>query len=178
MDRDKIARFYQEIRKEAQGAGGGSKMTVRHVESMVRMAEANAKMELRDQVNKRDVDHAIAMMLESFCQTQKHAHAQELRKKFQHYILAVQDHFSQLHGLLSRQMTRAEIQDTTVTGEERETGETFLSKDDFVKEAKTYKLEDSVDGYINSSMFQEHFRSEPEGIRRITDEERFGEAPN
>ena len=56
---------------------------------MVRIAEAFAKMELRQQVNRRDVDHAIAVMLESFCQTQKHATAHELRKKFGHYITAV-----------------------------------------------------------------------------------------
>lgn len=55
----------------------------------MRIAEANAKMELRNEVNKRDVDYAISIMLESFCQTQKHAFAQELRKKFQHYIVGV-----------------------------------------------------------------------------------------
>ena len=47
-------------------------MTARHMDSLIRLAEANARIELRHHVNSRDIDHAIAVMLESFIQSQKH----------------------------------------------------------------------------------------------------------
>lgn len=55
-------------------------MTVRHVESMIRMAEAHAKMHLRDHVRSEDVDTAIRTALESFINAQKYSIARSLRK--------------------------------------------------------------------------------------------------
>lgn len=46
-------------------------MTVRHVESTIRMAEANAKMHLRDFVTTEDINMAIQVMLDSFISAQK-----------------------------------------------------------------------------------------------------------
>lgn len=48
-------------------------ITVRHVESVIRMAEANARMHLREYVQEDDVNMAIRMMLESFVETQKYS---------------------------------------------------------------------------------------------------------
>lgn len=48
-------------------------MTVRHVESMIRMAEAHARMHLRDYVQEDDVNLAVRVMLESFVETQKYS---------------------------------------------------------------------------------------------------------
>ncbi|CAD7937644.1 unnamed protein product [Amoebophrya sp. A25] len=167
MDKDKLARFYQEIRREAQGSGGNV-MTVRHVESMVRMAEASAKMELRTVVTRRDVDHAISVMLTSFCQTQKHVYAQELLKKFAHYIVSVQDHFSHLNGMLSRQLTRAELLER-----EDVSKAVRVTITDLQREAKQYMLQDSVSGYLQSDLFRDNFVLEENDtwIRRITEEE-------
>merc|ERR1719238_1456245 len=78
VDNAKISKFYSEIRRESFQTGGVP-MTVRHLESIVRIAEANARMELREFVSTRDVDHAIATMLECFIQTQKHQVAEKLR---------------------------------------------------------------------------------------------------
>lgn len=55
-------------------------MTVRHVESMLRMAEANAKMHLRDYVNDGDVNMAIRVALDSFINAQKFSIARTLKK--------------------------------------------------------------------------------------------------
>lgn len=57
-------------------------MTVRHVESMIRMAEANAKMHLRDYVRQDDLDLAIQVMLESFLAANKMSVVKTLRKVF------------------------------------------------------------------------------------------------
>lgn len=45
---------------------GGISIAVRHIESVLRMAEAHAKMHLRDYVRSDDIDQAIEMLLESF----------------------------------------------------------------------------------------------------------------
>lgn len=39
---------------------------MRHIESVLRMAEAYAKMHLRDYVRSEDIDFAIGMLLQSF----------------------------------------------------------------------------------------------------------------
>ncbi len=46
-------------------------IAVRHIESVMRMSEASAKMHLREHVREDDVDMAIKVMLESFLQAQK-----------------------------------------------------------------------------------------------------------
>jgi DNA replicative helicase MCM subunit Mcm2 (Cdc46/Mcm family) len=61
-------------------ATGSVPITVRHIESMIRMAEAHAKMHLRDYVNEDDVNMAIRVMLESFIATQKFSVMRGMRK--------------------------------------------------------------------------------------------------
>ena len=41
-------------------------IAVRHIESIIRMAEANARMHLREIVRDDDVNVAMSMMLEGF----------------------------------------------------------------------------------------------------------------
>ena len=55
-------------------------ITVRHIESMIRMAESHAKMHLRDYVNEEDVNMAMRIMLESFISTQKFSVMRSMRK--------------------------------------------------------------------------------------------------
>lgn len=63
-----------------QQATGSIPITVRHIESMIRMAEAHAKMHLRDYVLEDDVNMAIRVMLESFIDTQKFSVMRSMRK--------------------------------------------------------------------------------------------------
>ena len=44
---------------------------MRHIESVIRMSEAYARIHLREYVKSEDIDNAIEMLLESFLQTQK-----------------------------------------------------------------------------------------------------------
>ena len=53
---------------------------MRHIESMIRLAEANAKMHLREYVHEDDVNMAIRVVLESFVDTQKYS-VVKVRKK-------------------------------------------------------------------------------------------------
>ena len=105
-----MRRSYAELRRESIHAGG-IPVAVRHIESIIRMAEAHARMHLRweredavrrsDHVNDDDVDVAIATMLESFINSQKHAVKMALRKTFRSYIVRPEDNF----GLILYQLT-------------------------------------------------------------------------
>uniref|UniRef100_A0A3Q1CVR4 DNA replication licensing factor MCM2 n=1 Tax=Amphiprion ocellaris TaxID=80972 RepID=A0A3Q1CVR4_AMPOC len=67
-------------------ATGSIPITVRHIESMIRMAEAHAKIHLRDYVLEDDVNMAIRVMLESFIDTQKFSVMRSMRKTFARYL--------------------------------------------------------------------------------------------
>ena len=53
---------------------------MRHIESIIRIAEAHARMHLREYVHNDDVDMAIRVVLESFIDTQKYAVMRNMRK--------------------------------------------------------------------------------------------------
>lgn len=91
VDVDKIARLYADLRRESL-ATGSIPITVRHIESMVRMAEANARMHLRPQVRADDIDMAIRVALESFIQSQKYSAMAQLRRSFGKYCAFRKDH--------------------------------------------------------------------------------------
>lgn len=70
LDQEKLARLYADLRRESL-ATGSFPITVRHLESMIRMAEASAKMHLREYVRADDIDLAIQVTVGSFVNAQK-----------------------------------------------------------------------------------------------------------
>jgi hypothetical protein len=66
-------------------------IAVRHLESMIRMAEARAAMHLREYVTDADIDCAIRIMLDSFVSSQKLSVQKALRRKFRRYLAAAAD---------------------------------------------------------------------------------------
>lgn len=77
----RLVDFYSRMRS-ALGQSGGTLITTRHFESILRMATANAKIRLARFVETRDIDFAISTLLESVIQGQKFAVATELGRKF------------------------------------------------------------------------------------------------
>lgn len=75
--------------------GQGVPIAVRHIESIIRMSEAHARMHLRSYVSQEDVDMAIRVLLDSFISTQKFGVQKALQKVFfvgiellySHYII-------------------------------------------------------------------------------------------
>uniref|UniRef100_A0A1I8FB31 DNA replication licensing factor MCM2 n=1 Tax=Macrostomum lignano TaxID=282301 RepID=A0A1I8FB31_9PLAT len=57
MDQEKVSKVYVHLRKESM-ATGSIPITVRHIESVIRLAEAHAKMHLRKYVDDSDVNMA------------------------------------------------------------------------------------------------------------------------
>ena len=174
MDKDKLSSFYAEMREEAKKAQG-IPMTARHLESMVRMAEANARMELRDYVTDKDVDLAIATALTSFVQTQKHQVAEKLNRKFHaKYIQAVTAHNELLHFLLKKMVKkRMDLAAIAATAD----GETLLSGNqvfvpiaELKSEARKLDIA-TVDEYLESDLFLDSFEVENGNILRRTVDE-------
>ncbi|CAM9685560.1 unnamed protein product [Ectocarpus sp. 4 AP-2014] len=95
IDQDKVARLYSDLRRESS-ASGGVPIAVRHIESVMRMAEARARMHLRESVREDDVDVAIATILESFIQAQKISVRRALRRGFRKYLADPSDFFALL----------------------------------------------------------------------------------
>jgi len=99
-EQSKIAEFYAQVRQAAVRSGG-LPLTVRHLESILRMATANAKMRLSNSVSRQDIDFAISTMLESFIQSQKSFVAQNLSKKFGRYRALANNPYSMIEDKLS-----------------------------------------------------------------------------
>ena len=85
VDNKKIVTLYQELRQESQ-RGGGNPITVRHLESIIRLAEAHARLHLRPNVIEPDVNFAISLVLGSFVSTQKYADKKTFERRFSKYL--------------------------------------------------------------------------------------------
>jgi len=152
IDQDKIARFYGEIRAESFGTGGVP-ITVRHLESLVRIAQAHARMELRDFVNQKDVDNAINTTLECFLQTQKAAVEQKLRGKFSRYLAVADDQSSLVGYLLQKEFARAFHLQALLESENN--GEVPLQT--FLKMTDTMDLKPAAEKFLVSEAFRNEY---------------------
>lgn len=103
IDHDKISQLYAELRRESM-VTGGIPIAVRHIESIIRMSEAHAKMHLRDMVAEEDVNVAIGVMLESFISSQKFAVMRPLRQHFERFMARSRDQFELLLFTLQQQV--------------------------------------------------------------------------
>eukprot|EP01101_Sappina_pedata_P003049 TRINITY_DN13263_c0_g1_i1.p1 TRINITY_DN13263_c0_g1~~TRINITY_DN13263_c0_g1_i1.p1 ORF type:complete len:306 (-),score=98.31 TRINITY_DN13263_c0_g1_i1:58-924(-) len=106
--REKICRLYADLRR-ASTIGGGMPMTVRHVESIIRMSEAHAKIHLRSDVIEEDLNVAIRVMLDSFISSQKFSVAQSLKNSFRKFVTYKKDNLELLFHLLQRVVKRVVI---------------------------------------------------------------------
>ncbi|CAK7336004.1 unnamed protein product [Dovyalis caffra] len=105
-DMEKLTQVYAELRRESSN-GQGVPIAVRHIESMIRMSEAHARMHLRQHVTEEDVDMAIRVLLNSFISTQKYGVQRALQKSFRKYITYKMDYNRMLFNLLQELVKRA-----------------------------------------------------------------------
>eukprot|EP00917_Polyrhabdina_sp_WS-2016_P012483 GHVP01027400.1.p1 GENE.GHVP01027400.1~~GHVP01027400.1.p1 ORF type:complete len:828 (+),score=162.71 GHVP01027400.1:229-2484(+) len=108
IDIEKISRLYSDLRKESM-TSGGVPITVRHLESMVRIAEARARMCLRDTVRSEDVDYAVYVGLESFIGAQRYSVMKEMQKRFSKYLRHSRDNIELLFFCL-QELVRENLQ--------------------------------------------------------------------
>ncbi|KAI3618728.1 dna replication licensing factor cdc19 (cell division control protein 19) [Moniliophthora roreri] len=101
LDQDKLSKLFADLRRESM-ATGSYPITVRHLESMIRMAEASAKMSLREYVRSDDIDLAIEVAVGSFVSTQKMSIKKTLQRGFRKYLTHSKDHEELLAFLLGQ----------------------------------------------------------------------------
>merc|ERR1719331_3406696 len=169
IDKEKLANFYKLIRAEAFKTGGAP-MTARHVESIIRMAEANARIELREHVLPKDLDHAIAVMFESFTQSQKHQVAEELRQKFRRFISTATPTADQVMALLERVFRERteQLRLSRPGGAAPEISEVGVDMADIVRAVEKADIDQAdVNNFMRTPRFRHHFRVEDDRVYRV-----------
>jgi DNA replication licensing factor MCM2 len=169
IDKEKLANFYKQIRAEAFKSGGAP-MTARHVESIIRMAEANARMELREHVMPKDLDNAIAMMFESFSQSQKHQVAEELRQKFRRFINHATPAADQIVTLLEKVFRdrTEQLRLSRPGGAAPEIAEVAVDMAEVVRQVERADIElDEVHNFMRTPRFRTSFRVEDDRVYRV-----------
>lgn len=150
MDQDKVAKMYSDLRRESM-ATGSIPITVRHIESMIRIAEANAKMHLREFVHEDDVNMAIRVMLESFIDTQKYSVMKSMKRNFARYLTFKRDN-NELLLFILRQLT----QETAMYMRNRYGTEQDLveiSEGDLLDKARHLKIQ-NLQSFFQSDIFK------------------------
>ncbi|KKK15321.1 hypothetical protein P175DRAFT_0476751 [Aspergillus ochraceoroseus IBT 24754] len=87
IDQDKVARLFADMRRESL-ATGAYPITVRHLEAIMRIAEAFCKMRLSEYCSAQDIDRAIAVTVDSFIGSQKISCKKALSRAFAKYTLS------------------------------------------------------------------------------------------
>jgi len=152
MDRDKISQLYADLRRESQ-ATGSMPITIRHLESIIRLAEAHARLHLREYVNDDDVSMAIRVMLDGFVSTQKFSVMRQMSKTFSAYLTYKKDNNELLLFILKQliqeelsfQRSRLEIEPEQVS----------VNVDYLKREAARINITDLVP-FFKSEMFASH----------------------
>uniref|UniRef100_A0A9J7ZQI6 DNA replication licensing factor MCM2 n=1 Tax=Cyprinus carpio carpio TaxID=630221 RepID=A0A9J7ZQI6_CYPCA len=150
MDQDKVARIYSELRKESM-ATGSIPITVRHIESMIRMAEAHARMHLRDYVLEDDVNMAIRVMLESFIDTQKFSVMRSMRKTFARYLAFRRDNNELLLFILKQLISEQVAYQRNRYGAQQDTIE--IPEKDLVDKARQINIH-NLSAFYDSDLFR------------------------
>ncbi|XP_067934703.1 DNA replication licensing factor mcm2-like [Watersipora subatra] len=150
MDQEKIASMYSELRRESMSTGS-IPITVRHIESVIRMAEAHARLHLRESVNHDDVNMAIRLMLESFISTQKFSIMKAMTKTFSRYLTYNKDSHSLLLFILKQLILDQKSFYATKYGHEQDLVE--VSEKDFSERAKQLNIRD-LSKFYKCDMFK------------------------
>jgi len=146
LDVDKIVKVYATLRQESN-ASGGVPIAVRHAESMIRMAEAHARMHLREVVTMEDVDVSIRVMLESFTQAQRMSIKTSLRKSFSKFLTYKRDHQELLSYLLGETFRERAVY--TKDGAEQ------VLCDDFERKAAELDVEQYLADFYEANAFRQ-----------------------
>jgi DNA replication licensing factor MCM2 len=155
FDKEKVASLYIQLRQESTKSGGVP-IAVRHIESIMRMAEAHAKMHLRDYVRDDDMNAAISMMLDSFLVAQKFSVQKALRRSFGKYLVAEQDQQYLLLHLLSDMFRHEQMYQIIRMRQNKAMEADFLEipLDELEGKAQERRMYD-LKSFLNSKAFRE-----------------------
>jgi len=171
VDVDKLQRLYAELRRES-ASGDGVSIAVRHLESLLRMTEAHARMHLRENVRDDDADAAIQVLLRSFISTQKYSVQRSMHRSFAKYLSYNVDNnqllLFMLNTLLREQLSyrnlrrKAEDREATLNSIE-------IDVEDLEAKAREKKIYD-LSSFFSSALFRENRFSLSQNKKRIVKE--------
>ncbi|KAL4159315.1 hypothetical protein PRNP1_005077 [Phytophthora ramorum] len=164
LDTGKVESFYAQLRRASQHTGAVP-VAVRHLESLFRMAEAHARMHLRDTVGDEDLALAIRVLTESLCDAQKFTFKRQWRRLFRPYLTYRQDNnVLLLHVLLelfksahAYQQLRMQTDAQAGHRSHKETTLTVL-RDDLLSKAKSVGIYDLSEFYESTAFNKAGFR--------------------
>ncbi|KAG0140469.1 hypothetical protein CROQUDRAFT_356950 [Cronartium quercuum f. sp. fusiforme G11] len=158
MDQDKMAKLFAELRRESLSTGSFP-ITIRQLESMIRMAEASAKMHLREYVRSDDIDRAIQVAIHSFVNGQKMSVKKQLERGFRKYLRVKEDN-DELIGFLLGQVVKEKLRyqmsrlKGLIGADEAEPPETIVVKVSELEErAKEVEIYD-IGPFLTSQLFK------------------------
>ncbi|CAF0794975.1 unnamed protein product [Didymodactylos carnosus] len=166
VDQEKVSQLYAKLRRESL-VTGSVPVTVRQIESMVRIAEAHARMHLRDFVNDDDINVAIQMVLESFIETQKYGIMRTMKKVFQGYLTYKKDNNEFLLFLLKQLVQEFIAFQRNRFGLDRLNASIKIAEEDLISRARQYGVLD-LQQFYQSTLFRSHgFKYEDKSIVQI-----------
>jgi len=140
---------------------GGFAIMTRHIESIIRMAQASAKMHLRTEVRNDDVDLAISVLLESFIQSQKVSVGRVIKKKFSSFISFREDVNISLLHLLGKMFKEQQQYLNLIS--DNITTEVKVPIANLTEGAKELNIYDITE-FMKSSVFTRHYKVRGETI--------------
>jgi len=162
VNAEKVASLYADMRQQSISSGGVP-IAVRHIESIMRMSEAFARMHLRDHVRDDDVDRAIKVMLESFLQAQKVSVRKSLQRNFRKYITYGEENNQLLMHILQGLVRDAERYQQIIKRPARSDAinprstvgnvEVFIS--DLMRKSRELNIHDLLP-FFSSALFRNH----------------------
>jgi len=155
VDKDKLINLYTDLRNQS-GFTGGQSIVVRHLESIIRLSEAHARMHLRPNVIEDDTNFAIRLVLDSFISTQKYAHKRNLEKRLSKYLVYGTDKNDVLMHTL-RTMVQDKVAFMQLRRQKNDINEIMIKKSEFEARARENNI-DTIKGFYDSKLFRADFR--------------------
>lgn len=155
IDKDKISKLYADLRKEGEG---NMPITARHIESIIRIAEALARIKLIEVVTKNEIDLAIKISLDSFISAQKYSHSRALRKKFAKYLNENDDFY--VYQFILNEMFNDRIKSLRSIPEN-----ILIERTDFERRVKSFGIKFNF-GFYQVKSFKENYQMEKNKIRK------------
>ncbi|KAL3519237.1 hypothetical protein ACH5RR_017386 [Cinchona calisaya] len=154
-DLDKLTQVYAELRRESSH-GQGVPIAVRHIESMIRMSEAHARMHLRQHVTQEDVDMAIRVLLDSFISTQKFGVQKALQKSFKKYMTFKKD-FNAIILHILRRLVKGALELEMVSGSTANLSHIDVKVEELQSKALEYGIADLKPFFTSAEFSRANF---------------------
>ncbi|KAI9910058.1 hypothetical protein PsorP6_010453 [Peronosclerospora sorghi] len=163
LETGKVEAFYAQLRRASQHTGAVP-IAVRHLESLFRMAEAHARMHLRETVVDDDVALAMRVLTDTLCTAQKFTFRRQWRRLFRPYLTYRQDQtvllLHVLHDLFHAAHAYEQLRRQTKVERSRHDRPLRVLREDLLMKAKAVGIYDLTEFYNSAAFKKAGFRIE------------------